>query len=76
MVPPVESEEVQKQVLAAAMADGVVTGDSEPRYPQTSRSQAPPAKSKTSLDSTDKSGQDQRIWRSRSLHRLFSTGHM
>jgi len=76
MAPPVESEELQKQVLAAAMADGVVTGDSEPRYPQTSRSQAPPAKSKTSLDSTDKSGQDQRIWRSRSLHRLFSTGHI
>lgn len=76
MAPPQEPLEFRKEELSSTMADAIAA-PSEPRYPVTKRTLSPPARGSDPTEVALKMGQDHKNWRSRSLHRLFSsTDHL
>ncbi|KAG0627568.1 hypothetical protein M758_2G211000 [Ceratodon purpureus] len=70
MAPPQDT--FQKEEMSVTMADAIPT-PSEPRYPVTKRTLSPPARGSPPTEVALKTGQDHKNWRSRSLHRLFSS---
>jgi hypothetical protein len=72
MAPPHETLEFGDEGLSAAMADAMAA-PSDPRYPVTKRTLSPPARGSLPAEVAFKTGLDHENWRSRSLHRLFSS---